>query len=75
MDSERLNERLVDFLKGVHQLERAVAQPFDEFTRDATIQRFGFCERLADEVYAFIGQQALPRFQRLAQEANAWKTR
>lgn len=131
MDSERLNERIVDFLKGVHQLERAVAQPFDEFTRDATIQRFEFCyelawkllklkleqegidartprqalqealqaaliddgnawseiqryrnltshtynERLADEVYAFIGQQALPRFQRLAQEANAWKTR
>ncbi|MBK1704618.1 HI0074 family nucleotidyltransferase substrate-binding subunit [Halochromatium glycolicum] len=131
MDSERLNERIVDFLKGVHQLERAVAQPFNEFTRDATIQRFEFCyelawkllklkleregidartprqalqealqvaliddgnawseiqryrnltshtynERLADEVYAFIGQQALPRFQRLAQEANAWKTR
>jgi nucleotidyltransferase substrate binding protein (TIGR01987 family) len=131
MDSERLNERIVDFVKGVHQLERAVAQPFNEFTRDATIQRFEFCyelawkllkvkleqegidartprqalqeglqaaliddgnawseiqryrnltshtynERLADEVYTFIGQQALPRFQRLAQEANAWKTR
>lgn len=131
MDSERLNERIVDFVKGMHQLERAVAQPFNEFTRDATIQRFEFCyelawkllkvkleqeginartprqalqeglqaaliddgnawseiqryrnltshtynERLADEVYTFIGQQALSRFQRLAQEANAWKTR
>jgi nucleotidyltransferase substrate binding protein (TIGR01987 family) len=131
MDPERLNERIADFLKGVHQLERAVAQPFDEFTRDATIQRFEFCyelawkmlklkleqegisartprqalqealqaalidngnawseiqryrnltshtynERLADEVYAFIGEQALLRFQALAREANAWKIR
>ncbi|NBC48475.1 MAG: DUF86 domain-containing protein [Gammaproteobacteria bacterium] len=122
---------MADFLKGVHQLERAVAQPFDEFTRDATIQRFEFCyelawkmlklkleqegisartprqalqealqaalidngnawseiqryrnltshtynERLADEVYAFIGEQALLRFQALAREANAWKIR
>ncbi|WPL19233.1 hypothetical protein Thiowin_04343 [Thiorhodovibrio winogradskyi] len=29
MDRERLNERIADFLKGVHQLERAMAQPCD----------------------------------------------
>jgi nucleotidyltransferase substrate binding protein (TIGR01987 family) len=130
MDIERLNERIADFLKGVHQLERAVAEPFTEFTRDATIQRFEFCyelawkmlklkleqegisvltprqalrealqaaliedgnvwseiqryrnltchtydEKLADEVYAFISQQALVRFQALAREAETWKT-
>ncbi|UHD17708.1 HI0074 family nucleotidyltransferase substrate-binding subunit [Thiocapsa bogorovii] len=130
MDIERLNERTADFLKGVHQLERAVAQPFNEFTRDAVIQRFEFCyelawkmlklkleqegisaltprqalreslqaallddgnawseiqryrnltshtydERLADEVYAFIGNQALARFQALAREAVAWQS-
>lgn len=131
MDTERLNERIAEFLKGVHQLERAVAQPFDEFTRDATIQRFEFCyelawkmrklrleregisalsprqalqealqaglidegnlwseiqryrnltshtynERLADEVYTFIVDKALSRFQALAGEAETWKTR
>jgi len=47
MDLERLNERIADFLRGAHQLERAVAQPFDEFIRDATIQRFEFCYELA----------------------------
>lgn len=131
MDTERLNERIAEFLKGVHQLERAVVQPFDEFTRDATIQRFEFCyelawkmlklrleqegisaltprqalrealqaaligdgnvwseiqryrnltshtydERLANEVYAFIADTALVRFQNLARAAEAWKTR
>ena len=130
MDIERLNERIADFLKGVHQLERAVAEHFSEFTRDATIQRFEFCyelawkmlklrleqegisaltprqalrealqaaliedgnvwseiqryrnltshtydEKLADEVYAFISQLALGRFQALAREAETWKT-
>ncbi|MFW6258819.1 MAG: HI0074 family nucleotidyltransferase substrate-binding subunit, partial [Halochromatium sp.] len=127
-DLQRLNERVADFLKGVHQLERAVAQPYDEFTRDATIQRFEFCyelawkmlklrleqegisaltprqalqealqagltddgnvwseiqryrnltshtydERLAEDVYAFILQQALAQFQTLAREAESW---
>lgn len=47
MDPERLNERIADFLRGVHQLERAVAQPKSEFMRDATIQRFEFCYELA----------------------------
>jgi nucleotidyltransferase substrate binding protein (TIGR01987 family) len=130
MDSERLNQRIGDVLKGVHQLERAVAEPCDEFVRDAVIQRFEFCyelawkmlelrleqegisaltprqalreslqaaliedgnvwseiqryrnltshaydERLADEVYAFIGQQALARFQALTREAPTWQT-
>ena len=37
MDIERLNERIVDFLKGVSQLERALAQPYDEFLRDSVI--------------------------------------
>jgi nucleotidyltransferase substrate binding protein (TIGR01987 family) len=130
MDSRRLNERIADFLKGVHQLERAVAQPFDEFLRDAAIQRFEFCyelawkmlkirleqegitartprqalqealqagliddgnlwseiqryrnltshtydERLAEEVYAFIVEKAVLRFQALAREAEAWQT-
>ncbi|WP_200237722.1 HI0074 family nucleotidyltransferase substrate-binding subunit [Thiohalocapsa halophila] len=129
MDPQRLNERIADFLKGVHQLERAVAQPFDEFVRDAVIQRFKFCyelawkmlklrleqegidahtprqalrealqagllddgnlwseiqryrnltshtydERLAEEVYAFIVEKALLRFQALAREAEAWQ--
>jgi len=131
MDIERLYERIADFVKGVHQLERAVAQPFDEFTRDATIQRFEFCyelawkmlklrleqegvsaltprqalrealqaaliddgnvwseiqryrnltshtydERLANQVYVFVVDKALVRFQTLAREAEAWKTR
>ena len=129
MDPQRLNERIAYFLKGVHQLERAVAQPFDEFVRDAVIQRFKFCyelawkmlklrleqegidahtprqalrealqaglvddgnlwseiqryrnltshtydERLAEEVYAFIVEKALLRFQALAREAEAWQ--
>jgi nucleotidyltransferase substrate binding protein (TIGR01987 family) len=129
MDIERLNERIVDFLKGVRQLERVLAQPYDEFLRDSAIQRFEFCyelawkmlklwleaegvsalsprqtlqeslqagliddgnawseiqryrnltshtynERLADEVYAFIGSSALPRFQDLAQRAKVWQ--
>jgi nucleotidyltransferase substrate binding protein (TIGR01987 family) len=46
MDIERLNERIADFPKGVHRLERAVAEPFSEFTRDAAIQRFEFCYEL-----------------------------
>ena len=47
MDVERLQERIADFCKGVYQLERAIAQPVNEFTRDATIQRFEFCYELA----------------------------
>lgn len=130
MDSERLNQRIADFVKGVRQLERAVAKPYDEFLRDAVIQRFEFCyelawkllklrleqegisaltprqalreslqaaliedgnvwseiqryrkltshtydERLAEDVYAFIGQQALALFQALAQQAKTWRT-
>lgn len=130
MDLERLNERIADFLRGAHQLERAVAQAKSEFMRDATIQRFEFCyelawkmlklkleqegisvltprqalrealqagliedgnvwseiqryrnltshtydETLAEDVYAFISQQALARFQKLAREADTWTT-
>ena len=130
MDLERLNERTADFLKGVRQREQPVAQPLNEFTRDAVIQRFEFCyelswkmlkfkleqegisaltprqvlreslqaallddgnagseiqryrnltghihdERLADEVYAFIGNQALARFQALAREVVTWQS-
>jgi nucleotidyltransferase substrate binding protein (TIGR01987 family) len=47
MDIQRLNERIAEFLKGVHQLERALAQPCDEFVRDSVIQRFEFCYELA----------------------------
>ena len=47
MDIARLNERKADFFKGLRQLERAVAQPVDEFMRDAVIQRFEFCYELA----------------------------
>lgn len=47
MDTQRLNERIDEFIRAVRQLERALAQPFDEFIRDAVIQRFEFCYELA----------------------------
>lgn len=128
VDQARLNERIGEYLKAVHQLERAAAEPFDEFLRDAVIQRFEFCyelswkllklrlaqegieartprqvlqealqagliddgnlwselqryrnltshtydERLADEVYQFIIDKALVRFQALAKLVQGW---
>lgn len=47
MDSERLQERITDYLKALGQLERAVEQPKDEFLRDSVIQRFEFTHELA----------------------------
>lgn len=47
MDLERLEERIEEYLKALRQLERALARPFDEFIRDAVIQRFEFTHELA----------------------------
>lgn len=47
MDSERLAERLNDYLKALSQLEKAARQPKDEFVRDSVIQRFEFTHELA----------------------------
>lgn len=47
MDQERLLERIADYLKAVYQLEKAVAQPKNEFMRDSVIRRFKFTHELA----------------------------
>jgi len=47
MNLARLQERIVEFLRAVHQLEKAVQQPKDEFIRDAVIQRFEFTHELS----------------------------
>lgn len=47
METERLTERIVDYLKAVTQLEKAAARPKDEFIRDSVIQRFEFTHELA----------------------------
>ncbi|SFI21926.1 HI0074 family nucleotidyltransferase substrate-binding subunit [Nitrosomonas sp. Nm34] len=47
MDYERLQQRITDYLKALHQLERAARQPEDEFIRDSVIQRFEFTYELA----------------------------
>ena len=47
MDAQRLIERTKDFLKVLEQLEKAAAQPKDEFIRDSVIQRFEFTHELA----------------------------
>ncbi|GFO64470.1 nucleotidyltransferase substrate binding protein [Geomonas paludis] len=47
MDSERLEERVSDYLKALAQLEKAGSQPKDEFLRDSVIQRFEFTHELA----------------------------
>lgn len=47
MDEERLEERIADYCKAVAQLEKAAAQPKDEFLRDSVIQRFEFTHELA----------------------------
>lgn len=39
-----------EFAKAVAALERALALPEDDITRDASIQRFGFCVELAWKV-------------------------
>ncbi|CAN7147358.1 HI0074 family nucleotidyltransferase substrate-binding subunit [Duganella sp. LjRoot269] len=45
--SNRLAERVHDFLTAVTRLEEALAQPENSFMRDATIQRFEFTYELA----------------------------
>lgn len=45
--SNRLIERVSDFLTAVTRLEEALAQPENSFIRDATIQRFEFTYELA----------------------------
>ena len=47
METERLTERVADYLKALTQLERAAARPKDEFIRDSVIQRFEFTHELA----------------------------
>ncbi|HEX9873493.1 MAG TPA: nucleotidyltransferase substrate binding protein [Deferrimonas sp.] len=47
MEAERLTERIDDYLKALKQLEKAVAQPKNEFIRDSVIQRFEFTHELA----------------------------
>jgi nucleotidyltransferase substrate binding protein (TIGR01987 family) len=47
MDAARLQERINDYLRALAQLEKAAAQPKDEFLRDSVIQRFEFTHELA----------------------------
>ena len=47
MDSERMEERITDYLKALGQLEKAAGQPKDEYLRDSVIQRFEFTHELA----------------------------
>lgn len=47
MDTERLSERIDDYLKAFRQLEKAANQPKDEYLRDSVIQRFEFTHELA----------------------------
>lgn len=47
MDALRLQERITDYLRALAQLEKAAAQPKNEFLRDSVIQRFEFTHELA----------------------------
>ncbi len=47
MDTERMEERIADYLKVLGQLGNAAQQPKDEYIRDAVIQRFEFTHELA----------------------------
>lgn len=47
MDTERMEERIADYLKAFGQLEKAARQPKDEYLRDSVIQRFEFTHELA----------------------------
>lgn len=47
MDTERLQERIADYLKALDQLAKAAQQPKDEFLRDSVIQRFEFTHEIA----------------------------
>lgn len=47
MDTERLQERIVYYLKAFVQLGKAIQQPKNEFLRDSVIQRFEFTYELA----------------------------
>lgn len=47
MDTDRLNERITEYLKALAQLQKACAQPVSEFIRDSVIQRFEFTYELA----------------------------
>jgi len=46
MDKQRLPERIEEYLKALAQLEKAAAQPKNEFLRDSVIQRFEFTHEL-----------------------------
>ena len=130
MDTERLQERIADYLKALDQLAKAAQQPKDEFLRDSVIQRFEFTheiawkmlklrleaeyvfvrtpretlqaalqagliddgnawsdlqkmrnltshtynEQLADDVYAYVTEQAVTLFRQLAEKATSWQT-
>ena len=47
MDTERMGERIADYLKALGQLAKAAQQPKDEYLRDSVIQRFEFTHELA----------------------------
>lgn len=47
MDTERMDERVTDYLKALGQLEKASLQPKDDFLRFSVIQRFEFTHELA----------------------------
>lgn len=84
MDHERLQERIADYLKAVHRLEKAVRQPEDEFIRDSVIRRFAFTYELAwkmlkllleaEAIMARIPRQVLQEALQAAfiRDGNAW---
>ena len=84
MDTERLHERIADYLKALDQLAKAVEQPKDEFIRDSVIQRFEFTHELAwkmlklrleaDDVFASTPRETLQAALQagLIDDGNAW---
>lgn len=50
MDHNRLQERISECRRAALQLEKALAQPFDEFIRDSVIQRFKNAYELAGKM-------------------------
>lgn len=84
MDTERLTERIDDYLKAFRQLEKAAQQPKDEFLRDSVIQRFEFTHELAwkmlklrleqDDIFAKTPRETLQEALQagLIEDGNAW---
>ena len=84
MDTERMQERIADYLKVLGQLEKAAQQPKDEYIRDSVIQRFEFTHELAwkmlklrlekEDIFAKTPKETLQAALQagLIEDGNAW---